>query len=697
MTRPARSALGALARCLASLASFACCAAIAGASPGALGAQSVLRVGAYENDSSVLDYVDNAGMRQGLNPSVLRAIADPRGVPLSYRGFASAPAGLAALERGEIDVMPVACDTDLASHAGWLSAPYAVQQAGVVLSRVRTDPRGLADLAGLRIALARGSLGGSATMAWLPAARFVETNDAQAALDAVSSGRADAFVGIQDANVSMLSALALGSLKSVPLPLSVSLCFAARSGDAAVTSLIESGLARLSPAMRSEMLMQPSPVGARRASDEPFALTPEEKAWVRRHPVVRVGVQRGGRPYDCLDDQGIWRGLGATLLKQFAQIAHVQFKPVLVDDARSLSDALRDGSVDLVSSYPSGAAAWSPGLALTRAYDSFPWAVVKPAHGDVRINRIASTPWRMQRVLPVQLFDDATIVARTSAADALRAVLAGNADAALINMVAAEELAGLYPRGRLTIDPTVAGIERTGFAVAEPNAVLAAMLDRYLASYDRRELARLASASRPVSVVLGYEKRSVIAMSLAAAAIVLAVLATLVCAYRRTRAAERAAVAARGEAVAAREEAEAADRAKSAFVAMMSHEIRTPMNGVVGVLDLFGTTAVTSQQRRFLDVADRSARSMLRVIDDALDYPIKSKVTWTPYAWIGYSYTWTSSGSPTLSGVAFPGASIGGAVQLTLGASGQVTKNLQVYGELAGQSRINGYGHSAVT
>ena len=124
----------------------------------------------------------------------------------------------------------------------------------------------------------------------------------------------------------------------------------------------------------------------------------------------------------------------------------------------------------------------------------------------------------------------------------------------------------------------------------------------------------------PLTIVLGYEKRLVIGLASGAAAIALAVISMLAWAYRRTQAARAAAVAARTEAIAAREQALAADRAKSAFVAMMSHEIRTPMNGVVGVLDLLDTMAISEEPRRYLGIAQHSARMMLRVVDDTLDY-----------------------------------------------------------------------------
>jgi ABC-type amino acid transport substrate-binding protein len=64
------------------------------------------------------------------------------------------------------------------------------------------------------------------------------------------------------------------------------------------------------------------------ASRPSVTLTEAERAWLRAHPVIRVGIDRDFAPYEWLDEKGKFVGINADILRLLEPRLGVRFEVV---------------------------------------------------------------------------------------------------------------------------------------------------------------------------------------------------------------------------------------------------------------------------------------------------------------------------------------------------------------------------------
>lgn len=63
------------------------------------------------------------------------------------------------------------------------------------------------------------------------------------------------------------------------------------------------------------------------ASSSSLDLTPQEREWLRTHPIVKTAIDTSWAPFEYLDEQGNYRGLAADYLALISQKLGIRFEP----------------------------------------------------------------------------------------------------------------------------------------------------------------------------------------------------------------------------------------------------------------------------------------------------------------------------------------------------------------------------------
>jgi signal transduction histidine kinase/ActR/RegA family two-component response regulator len=264
-----------------------------------------------------------------------------------------------------------------------------------------------------------------------------------------------------------------------------------------------------------------------------------------------------------------------------------------------------------------------PNLHFTRPYlrNSYVLVFADPRFGvpedALPVRTIATLGFPLVSSLTQQAFPSSRLLPFKTRADALAAVCAGQADAAVMETRPAQHVMldrpaacdgkGLSSAGLKlpAVDLAIAATPEAAAAAERLRAEIDAMLAdggiapilqhwAYYYGGEAETLFREAQAQRASRLAL------LLSGLLSIGAVVLFVL------LLRVRAARKAAVS--------------ASRAKSVFLANMSHEIRTPLNGVIGMLNLARTTDETEVRQEYIDGAVCSADALLAVLNDILDF-----------------------------------------------------------------------------
>jgi signal transduction histidine kinase/DNA-binding response OmpR family regulator len=148
-----------------------------------------------ESSMAPLTFRDQHGIYTGITADYVALIAQRLGVKIEDVDYPTVEAAIAAVTAGRADFTGSIVATPERARQMNLSEPYMLGSNVFVVRSEDTQIRNPADLAGHRIAIERGIRRRQILVDAIPNLRFVEADDATAAVRMVRDGQADAYVG----------------------------------------------------------------------------------------------------------------------------------------------------------------------------------------------------------------------------------------------------------------------------------------------------------------------------------------------------------------------------------------------------------------------------------------------------------------------------------------------------------------------
>lgn len=591
---------------------------------------AALRV-ATKTDWAPIDVYTYEGQYRGLSGDYLALVAQRLDLKLEFKAAHTLADALAAVQRGDADLVPSLSRT--ASREAFLAftQPY-LDVPNVYVTRADVPGVGNGQsMKGLRVAVEKGYAVATLIRERHPRATIMEFADSAGALRAVSERRADVYLGALPTTSFLVERLLLSNLEvrdSWQSSLSA-LHFALPKHQVRLLELMNRALASITLVERQEihrrwmplrsMLVEPAP---------PLALTRDEQQLIASLPALRVGYELDFRPYTLQTEDGQLSGAASDYLRLVADKASLRLAIPQGGTWTEIYQRARRGEIDLLV-----AVAANPERQLEFIFIG-PWistpnVLVTPLNAPpvlslaqytgrrVAVLRDGQTAYLMRKLHPYVRLEE------IDTRDGLLAAVAnGEADAALVNVTFAAPALSQGLGGALRMAAFFPELNSDlYFAVRREQAALAGILRRALAAVSESERAAVATrwAVLPIADESGVQARVALSRILPLlVGVLVALVVSLVWGWRlRLSVAQRR--EAERQAAHARDRAEALARQRQAFLAEASHEIRTPVNAVCGALDLLRRDNLPPHTNELALLAQRAAQTLSEYVNNLLD------------------------------------------------------------------------------
>ncbi|WP_448565055.1 ATP-binding protein [Thalassotalea ganghwensis] len=366
-------------------------------------------------------------------------------------------------------------------------------------------------------------------------------------------------------------------------------------------------------------------------------LTEQEQNLLLDQLVVTYPLPRTSFPPYLIPSNGqdiVTHGFSVDIMRLISEKTGLIFQPIYVDNFQKAYRSVLVGDTDMfgLAEYK----AQDPLFAFSKPYLNVNYSMIHRKEDDISLS---SSDWNNKLIAVVKDFNstkelkaqlpDASFINYNSVNEAILGVAQNQADLLVERSLVADYMIKKNRLANLVSEPLLNFRKNTqlSFAFLNRNAQPMQLINRGITAITQAEFDQIYSHwNKSSNVEQGVElyltdfyRKAKFGIAIATILIIILAL-TYVRQQRVQQRANKRVNEALAIAEKARLAAEKSAEAKISFLARMSHEIRTPMNGVLGMAEALNFTRLTNDQKELLETLQGSARHLLALLNDVLDF-----------------------------------------------------------------------------
>ncbi len=477
------------------------------------------------------EFKSEDGAYTGISADMIRAAAAKVGLKLEFV-FDKWDALAERLKNKDLDVAPGLNRTPERERFLIFTEPFVEQFSAIFVAGETEGIKKMKDLGGKTVAVEKGYALSEVLRDEYPDIELLPVDNALQALQAVSLGEADAYVGNQVVASYLIKKNVIPNLKAVGVfgEQPGRLRFGVREDWPILRDILRKALAAMTKHERDGIIAKYVDMesGLRRKT---VALNEDERAWLDRHREIRIGTGKPWPPIEFFDGKGKYSGIASGFVRAVGGALGVKMVPVRGLDRGAPLERIGAGDLDiLAAAIPSAEA--EKYVEFTKPYLSFPVVVVTRddapfigALADLRGKRVGAVVGRATLDRLRRNHGDLDLVPFADDSEALNAVASGTVDGFVDNIGVISYEIDVLGLSNLKVAAPTPYTDRIAMAVRKDWPQLRVLLDKAIDSMSDAEKAAIRNEWIAIEYQLGLDWWTVFkwAAPIAAGAIVIIV------------------------------------------------------------------------------------------------------------------------------------------------------------------------------